>query len=129
MAWALDKDETATRLGWALWLFWWLRGYHSEGRRWVELLLKRDLSPDLRPRATVVAAFMAYTQGDFEACEGYSAAALQLSRKVGDTLCTAYARFMLGPSAMHRGDFEAAMSCFEEALMLFHGPARRTWCR
>jgi predicted ATPase/DNA-binding XRE family transcriptional regulator len=121
MGWALSEGEaeTAARLGWALYLFWRLRGHHDEGRRWMEVLLERDLPTALRPRVVMVAAFMTYTQGDYKACEGYSAEALELARRAQDTLCAAYAWCMLGMGAMRRRDYEAATSCFEEALPLF----------
>ena len=121
MGWALSAGEveTAARMGWALYLFWRLRGHHDEGRRWMEVLLERDLPKALRPRVVMVAAFMTYTQGDYKACEGYSAEALELARGARDTLCAGYAWCMLGMGAMHRGDYEAATSCFEEALPLF----------
>jgi tetratricopeptide (TPR) repeat protein len=121
MGWALSAGEveTAARLGWALYLFWRLRSHHNEGRRWMEVLLERDLPKALRPRVVMVAAFMTYTQGDYEACEGHSAEALELARRAQDTLCTAYAWCMLGMGAMRRKDYEAATSCFEEALPLF----------
>jgi predicted ATPase/DNA-binding XRE family transcriptional regulator/predicted negative regulator of RcsB-dependent stress response len=121
MSWALLEDESgiAARLAWALWLFWWVRGYHSEGRRWVEALLERDLSAAQRPAVTAVASFMAYTQGDHEMVERYSAETLKLSQQAGNTLCAAYARFMLAVSATHRGDFEDTVPSFQEALTLF----------
>jgi len=121
MGWALSAGEveTAARLGWALYLFWRLRGHHVEGRRWMEVLLERDLPTALRPRVVMVAAFMTYTHGDYKACEGYSAEALELARRSRDTLCAAYAWCMLGMGAMRRKDYEAATSCFEEALPLF----------
>jgi tetratricopeptide (TPR) repeat protein len=121
MGWALSAGEveTAARLGWALYLFWRLRGHHQEGRRWMEMLLERDLPTALRPRVVMVAAFMTYTQGDYKACEGYAAEALMLARRAQDTLCAAYAWCMRGIGAMHRRDFETATFCFEEALPLF----------
>jgi predicted ATPase/DNA-binding XRE family transcriptional regulator len=121
MGWALSAGEveTAARMGWALYLFWRLRGHHDEGRRWMEVLLERDLPRALRPRVVMVAAFMTHTQGDYKACEGYSAEVLELARGARDTLCAAYAWCMLGMGAMHRRDYEAATSCFEEALPLF----------
>jgi predicted ATPase/DNA-binding XRE family transcriptional regulator/predicted negative regulator of RcsB-dependent stress response len=121
MSWALSEDEVAiaARLAWALWLFWWIRGYHSEGRRWVEELLNRNLPPALRPAVTAVASFMAYTQGDHEMVERYSAETLELSWKAGDTRCAAYASFMLAVSATQRGDFDDTVASFEEAMTLF----------
>jgi predicted ATPase/DNA-binding XRE family transcriptional regulator len=47
MSWALDADDGATgvRMGWTLWYFWWARGYHREGRRWMEDVLKCAFPP------------------------------------------------------------------------------------
>jgi predicted ATPase/DNA-binding XRE family transcriptional regulator len=120
MGWALSEDEAeiAGRMVWALWLFWLLRTHYDEGRRWVETLLERDLPPDLRPRVLHVAAATAYTQGDYGACERYSAEALELARREDDALAEAYARCEIGLVAMHRGDLETAESRFEEALLL-----------
>src|SRR5215204_6275239 len=38
LSWALERKEVevALRLGGALGWFWWMRGYYSEGRRWLE---------------------------------------------------------------------------------------------
>ncbi len=122
MSWALSEAgeaEVAARLGWALWVFWWLRGHQGEGRASMETLLGMDLPPNLRARTVQVANSMAYTQGDFEACARYSREALELSREVGDELCEAYALCGVGLDAMGRGDFGEATSRFEEAIALF----------
>ena len=118
--WALSEDEVeiAGRMVWALWLFWLLRNHYGEGRRWVETLLTRDLPPVLRPRVLHVAAAIAYTHGDYAACEEYSTEGLELSCQEGDALAEAYARCELGLVAMHRGDLEGAESHFREALPL-----------
>src|SRR5215203_4534723 len=44
LSWALERkeDETALRLGAALWRFWHIRGYLSEGIRWLEQVLADD---------------------------------------------------------------------------------------
>ncbi|HET9927212.1 MAG TPA: BTAD domain-containing putative transcriptional regulator, partial [Rubrobacter sp.] len=43
MVWLLahDEPEGAARLGWALWLFWWVRGRFTEGRNWMEETLAK----------------------------------------------------------------------------------------
>jgi predicted ATPase/DNA-binding XRE family transcriptional regulator len=122
MSWALSEvgeAEFAARLGWALWVFWWLRGHQAEGRRWMETLLRADLPPNLRARTVQVANAMAYTQGDYEACERYSREALELSRRVRDELCEAYALCGVGLEAMGQGNFGEATAHFEEATRLF----------
>jgi predicted ATPase/DNA-binding XRE family transcriptional regulator len=121
ISWALAEDEaeTATRLGWALWMFWWLRDHQQESRRWIEALLERDTPTAVRPRAIQVAAMTAYLQGDRERSARYLMKALELSQKASDTLCLAYVWFWLGLEAVDREDFEKATSCLDEALPLF----------
>ena len=67
--WALSVGdaETAAR-GSAMWLFWWYRGYHREGRRWMEAALQQDLSPPSRTKVLGVAGSLAYAHGDYENC-------------------------------------------------------------
>lgn len=79
-----------------------------------------DLPPELRIRATVAAAIMAYGQADNEGVMKYTATLFELSRQAGRNACAeAYARAGLGLVAMNRGDFEAAKARLEEALLLF----------
>src|SRR3712207_5258158 len=136
MSWALDTGdaETAARLGWALWLFWRFHGHQREGRRWMELLLERDVPPHLRPSVVHAALAMAYMQGDYGAVARYSVELLELSQEVEDALCTAYGWCGLGLVAMDRKDFGEATSCFEEALALLRragedgvAPVVRIW--
>ena len=44
LSWALERKEAevALRLGGALWSFWSMRGYYSEGRRWLEEALAME---------------------------------------------------------------------------------------
>jgi tetratricopeptide (TPR) repeat protein len=136
MSWASDAGHagTAARMGWALWHFWWIRGHHREGRRWMELVLERDLSPALRARALVAAGTLAFSHGDYERCESYAKEGLELSGQVGDELRAAWARVGLGVVAMSRTDHEAATPHLQEALRSFRelgedfGVARMTTC-
>jgi predicted ATPase/DNA-binding XRE family transcriptional regulator len=120
MRWSLAKEvDTAARLGWALRPFWWLRGFHDEGRRWMEEALTHELPPSLRGRSANVVGAMTYMQGDFEACERYCKESLEMSLRAGDALLEGYSWMGLGLVALSRGDFERATSCMEEALPLF----------
>jgi DNA-binding SARP family transcriptional activator len=123
LSWALadDEIETAARLGWELWLFWWLRNHQPEGRRWVESILQRreELPPRLRARAMMVRGAMAYGQGDFEAIEWFGEELMEVSREAGrDALAEAWAHMGSGLIVTARGDFEAAKKHLEEALPL-----------
>src|SRR5829696_2809070 len=70
MRWLLDRGESekAVRLGWALWLFWWIRGHFAEGRRSMERALTTGgsaaMPPSARAKALFVAGTMACGQGD-----------------------------------------------------------------
>jgi predicted ATPase/DNA-binding XRE family transcriptional regulator len=120
VAWALDEDaETAARLGWALWGFWILRDHQREGYRVARDLLARDLPTAMRPRAFFTACITAWTQGDLDAVQSFSAEALESSRRSGDDLCAAYALWAMGVVAMNRGDHAKATSCLQESLSIF----------
>jgi predicted ATPase len=121
MGWALEarEAEIGARFGWALYSFWWVRGYHREGRRWIEATLESPLPLALRARALVVAAIMAYAQGDYSTAEQRWEETLRLSRSEGDTLAEAMAWVGSGLIEMVRSDYEAAASSIEKALPLF----------
>lgn len=121
MSWAFaaDEVETVARLGWSLWQFWWLRGHHREGRRWMEALLERELPASLRALASTAAGILAYTQGDYEESGVSLREGLKLGREVGDANCAAHALYGLGLLALNAGDLETARSRLEEALGFF----------
>ena len=124
MAWALSSEDygTAALLGWALWPFWFYRGYHREGRGLMERVLAggSELSSGLLIRAKTAVAVMAYGQGDDEWVVEYMTELLELSRRVGgDAYAEGYARAGLGLVAMNRGDLVRAAARLEEALPLF----------
>ena len=117
LAWALDaRSETAGRLCWALWLFWWARGHHREGRRWSEAALGRDLPPAWRARVLPVSAAMLYAANDHGPAEERWREGLSVSLGEGDALGEGYARAGLGLARLARGDHEAAAARFAEAL-------------
>ena len=125
ISWSLDagEHEIAARFCWALWIFWWARGYHQEGRAWTEEALGGRISPAMRSRVLSVAASMAYAQGDYEPAGAYWQEALRISVDEEDALAEGYARAGTGLFEMSRSDFEAAERCFQEALPIFqeHG--------
>jgi tetratricopeptide (TPR) repeat protein len=121
MGWALanDQAETAARLGWALWVFWLLRGYQQEGSRWMEALLEQEPPAALRTIALTVAGTMTYWRGDYEASHRYLQESLELARRVGNGDCIAHALYGLGLLALKDQDLQTASSLMEEALSLY----------
>ena len=55
-----------TQAGGALSWFWLVRGYHSEGRRWLEagLAMDRRVSPEVRAMALAGVGWLALQQGN-----------------------------------------------------------------
>ena len=121
MSWALSAGHTeiAVRLGWALWMFWWLRGHKQEGGQWMETLLERHLSSSQRTIALAVTGQLGYTQGDYESGERYLQESLGLARQTDDPVRVAHAVYVLGLLSLRRQDLEKARSRLEEALSLF----------
>jgi predicted ATPase/DNA-binding XRE family transcriptional regulator len=128
MLWALSSGdgETAGRLGWALWLVWWMRGHLRDGRRWMASALRYNMSPPARVRATLVHASMCFAQGDFAAAGASWQAALDLARSSGDAAGEAYGNAGLGLVEMATGQVEEARQHLETSLALAE-PLRDEW--
>jgi non-specific serine/threonine protein kinase len=100
-------------------MFWWLRGYKQEGRRWMEALLEHSLPASLRTIALAIVGTMYYTQGDYESSERYLHRSLELARRVGDNVRVAHVVYVLGLLALNSQDLQTARSRLEEALGLY----------
>jgi tetratricopeptide (TPR) repeat protein len=133
LSWALGRKEgeVALRLGGALWWFWWVRGYHSEGRRWLEeaLAMEGRVSPEVRAMALAGVGELALDQGDYdraqEACqEGLELLAPQArgasEAKLNLLLC-------LGWVALRREEYRQATELFEESLDLSQEMSDTHW--
>ena len=120
IGWALESEEAeiAGRLCWALWLFWWARGYHEEGRRWSEATLGHEPPPAWRARVLAVAAVMCYAENDHDSAEERWGEGVSVARREGDAVAEGYSRAGIGLVRMARSDYEAAAASLSEALPL-----------
>jgi predicted ATPase/DNA-binding SARP family transcriptional activator/DNA-binding CsgD family transcriptional regulator len=122
MAWLLGKGEsqTAARIGWALWLFWWMHGHFTEGRRWMEEALAKGVSMPAAPRAKAlfVAGTMADGQADRRSAEPLLEESLGLFRELGDKLGSAFALSGAGLVAVGQGRYERGIALFQDAVDL-----------
>lgn len=116
---SLDVGDgtTASRITWALWLYWWLRGRVSVGRRRAEQCLALELPPRVASRVRLTGATMSFAAGDLEAAAGHWAESLRLGRLEGDAevICKAVAG--VGLAALARDDTTTAIARFREALV------------
>jgi len=118
--------EIGLRLAGALWWFWWVRGYTSEGQAWLESVLAQTAQVDLssaqthaRALALYRAGILAGFQSDHERNTVLGEESLRLFRQLGDSDGIAWAFYTLGLESLHRGNYPQAMARYEESLALF----------
>lgn len=123
LRWLLDQEDPAERdgalrLAGALGYFWQFRGYHTEGRTWLEEALDHapGVDPAMRIRALIEAgAFLVY-QGDGARAQVPLEEALTLARQRQDLGGIVQALTFLGVCAIRAGEAAAAFPLLEDAL-------------
>jgi len=122
LTWALERGETelAVRLSTALWRFWEMRGYFTEGRRWLSAVLDQSHKVDtaLEAAAYSAAGTMAYHQRDHAQAIRWHQQALDIYRSLDDKPGIAFALNNLGVQCMEQGDFAHAIEHLTESLVL-----------
>jgi predicted ATPase/DNA-binding SARP family transcriptional activator len=121
--WAVETGEAelGLRLGRALFLFWLMRCYRTEG---LERLVRLLAIPGAATRTTVRAAVqvsagqLAAQQGDFAVARVLIAESLAIFREHDDKEGIAHALAALGLLFQFQGDWGSARSFREESLML-----------
>ncbi len=120
LLWFVEQGETekALRLGGALWWFWWIRGYVSEGRNFMKQVLAagEDVAAPVRARALNAAGTLAVMQGSFDETEALCAKSLALFRAAGDTPGSVPPLWMLSYVSMEQSNYGRAQKLAEEAL-------------
>ena len=122
LTWALEHSEAVAglRLAAALWRFWEVRGYLTEGRLWLERLLDvpADVPPDLRAKALTSAGVLAQRQSAYETAQALYEASLAIRRELGDQRGTAAALLGMGNLAGLQGEHGRGRALFEESLSI-----------
>jgi predicted ATPase/transcriptional regulator with XRE-family HTH domain len=128
LQWALERREIefALRFGGVLWRFWQVRGYLSEGRRWLTAILDLRSPADgdcrlmaLRANALNGASMLARIQGDYDQAVRLLEESLSLWRQLGDKSGIAIALDALGFILHQQGQFEQAQQFCTESLTIF----------
>ena len=111
--------DAGMRLAWGLWQFWYVRGDFSEGRMWLETMLRRHRGRDvLRAKVLREAGFLAWRQGDYSAAADLGAEGLAIFRDLGDVPGMGGALYLLGNVAFYQGDLGRAKTLHSESLAL-----------
>ncbi len=125
---ALDgcaRDEgdapAGLRLAVALWRFWYVRGYLTEGRRRLEQALRFPVpgADALRARALTGAGNLAFAQGDTAAAQARLAECQSLYQALGDREGFADSHLHLGNVFYSQQDYAAAQRHYQDALTLY----------
>ena len=130
LGWSLGRgDELGLRLAGALSRFWYVRGYLSEGRRWLEqglvvgsgIVLSRG-----RAKALAGAGWLAEAQGDYVRARSAHEESLSIYRRLGYQKGVAGSLANLGRVALYQGDQEWASELLEESLAVLR-ESRNEW--
>jgi predicted ATPase/class 3 adenylate cyclase/Tfp pilus assembly protein PilF len=133
LTWALERKEVevALRLGGALSWFWSLRGYHSEGRRWLEeaLAMEGRGSPEVRAMSLAGAGALASEQGDYDRAQEACQEGLELLEHEAREASEAKRCLLacLGWMAWEREDYRRATELYEESLALSREMSDTWW--
>jgi non-specific serine/threonine protein kinase len=122
LEWSLAGGDAqgGLRLAAALWWFWYVRGYFSDGLRWLERALAAASTQDeARLEALSGAAVLMAMQGDVARAQAWSEEGLAFARAIGNKDGAAYAVLTLGSLALRQRDFARARSLMEESAALF----------
>jgi predicted ATPase len=117
---AAQGAEIGPRLACALYLYWYMRGYFSEGRQWYERFLAifpgNQLSLSLRANLLWTAAFLAWRQGDYAAAGTFGDQSAALGRSLDGDRNTVMALGVPGMVASHQSRFAVAHTIVEQGL-------------
>ncbi len=114
-----EDAEAWLRLAGTLSRFWEVRGYITEGRRWLGEALTRTAGQPPSPargRALNGAGILAQFQGDYAATRALEEEALALYRQLGDPPGMADALGNLGSVAYEFGEYETSQVLHRECL-------------
>ena len=130
LAWLIKHEEAefALRFCGALSWFWYLRGYWSEGRGWLEGALGLAQAGGLtsaRAKALHGAGNLAYYQDDYAIARSLLEESVQIYRKLGNKREFADVLGALGVLLHVQGDLVTARPLLEESEMLCRTPGSK----
>jgi len=122
LEWAVTREppEIALRFAADLQNQWFIRGFLSEGRHWLDRALAMPAPRHwTRVKALRVAALIAVSQGDRERAARFLAAATELNETLPPSPESAYLPLVQGNVMLFVNDYERALPLFERALARF----------
>jgi predicted ATPase len=121
--------ETGLELAKALWPFWHIRAYFSEGQQSLGRALARTEALGATPvRAEALRGMgsILYRLGEYTAASARHEESLEIQKRLGDKKGTASSLNSLGNIHLARSDYEKAKSMFAESLNIFQELGNRS---
>jgi predicted ATPase/Tfp pilus assembly protein PilF len=114
------KSEDALRIATALWRFWWIHGYWSEGVQWLKagLAASDSIPVALKAKALTRSGWLHRYMGDFPQAIAVLQESVALWRQTTDYGGLSMALSNLAASVLRQGDMARGMALAEEALDL-----------
>jgi predicted ATPase/DNA-binding XRE family transcriptional regulator len=120
----LDKREfeTFAHISFALWPFWWIRGYHGEALRWVTTALERGskISTGGHARLLFTAGSLLAAAGRNQEVAAQLDESIRLARDAGDHRTLSWALTQRGFVAVFTGQFDLAGLILDQAYTAGH---------
>ena len=113
MRWFAERGDAQCGLQMAgmLWRFWYVRGYFTEGRRWLSQFLSMSGAEDrnsTRARALNGAGNLAYNQADYPTAQALHEESMAISKELDDRLNFAASLNNIGIILRRRGEYARA---------------------
>jgi predicted ATPase len=123
LAWSTEhasETDAGVWLAGTLGRFWSVRGYWSEGYRWLQTVLARSAgtSPAARAKALYGAGTLSEDQSNYAVARTFYEESLGLQRVLGDQCGIANSLNRLGFVACWQGDYALARGLHEESLAI-----------
>jgi predicted ATPase/class 3 adenylate cyclase len=113
------EAEQGLKMAVALWWFWHVRGFFTEGRAFLaDRLAASSTRGNDRAKALHGAAVLARNQGELSTARALSAQSLEIKREIGDRQGIAHSLNFLATLAQAQGDFAEAQPYYEQSLQI-----------
>jgi non-specific serine/threonine protein kinase len=119
------RQETGLRLAESLRWFWVVCAHLSEGQRWLEDLLKRDIAAALRARSLDALGELVRHQGQYERALALFEESFVLHTEAGNRAGAAHALLAQGMVTISLGGYQRATALIQEALPLLRDQGER----
>lgn len=116
-SWERQLDGVLTWIVWHLWRYWNVRGYVTEGRKWLHRAIERSTSQESFFRADLLlgAGELARRQTDFESAKQYLRRALAIWTRLGDARMRTALHLALGATNYDQRNIAGARVHFGKA--------------